>query len=542
MKYLLLTAAFLLCGFVGNAAESPVDSLLQELDEELKIEEVYVASKLDYIQNLQQELNTLDEGNFSARYEKYAQLFDAYKSFNYDSAFRYVNKLQDIAYHLEDESRINESKLKQAFIFLSSGMFKETFDTLNTIQSATLPKEKKQEYFSLMARAFYDLADFNKDEYFTSAYTARANTYVDSVLSVSAPDSYEYLYFRGLRSARMSDIEEGIADLETLISRNDLSYHQSAVVASTLSDLYLRTGKTKKAISLLARAAIFDIKSSTRETAAILNLANILYQQGDLRRAYQYTKKALEYANFYGARHRKIQVGSILPIIEEEKLQTVESQKELLLKYSVAVTILSVCIVLFIIFSLKQVKKLRLAKKEIDSANCILQETNQQLLDTNNKLVEANRIKEEYIGYYFNINSEYLDKIAKFKKAVEQSLLAKKFDHIRYIVGNINLKKEREELFVSFDKVFLKLFPGFISEFNSFFKEEDQIKLSGNQLLNTDLRIFALIRMGIHDNDKIAKILNYSVNTIYTYKTRVKNKAIIPNDEFEQRMMDIKPI
>lgn len=540
MKYFALTMIFFFSCF-SVYANPGSDSLLIKLDAELKIANAYTASKAEQIKALQQEFKKSGTADVAARYGINSMIYEAYKSFNYDSAFYYANRLQNIAYTLGDKAKINDSKVKLGFIFLSSGMFKETFDTLNTVNTALLSDSTKQEYYSLMARAYYDLADFNKHSSYAATYTKTGNSYVDSVLALSAPESYTFLYFRGLRNARMSNIEEGLLDMEKLNSRENISYHQSAVISSTLSDFYLRIGEPEKAIQLLAKAAIFDIKSSTKETAAILTLANILYEQGDIKRAYQYTKKALEDANFYGARHRKIQVGSILPIIEEEKLNTVESQKHLLITYSIILTVLAACIVLFVMIILKQLKKLRLKKIEIDTANSILQDMNQQLQETNNKLIEANRIKEEYIGYYFNINSEYVDKIEKFKQAIDQNLMAHKFDNIRYIVGNVNLKKEREELFLSFDKIFIKLFPDFILKFNSFFKEEDQIKLPDNQLLNTDLRIFALIRMGIHENEKIAKILSYSVNTIYAYKTRIKNKAIIPNDEFEKRMMDIKP-
>ena len=121
-------------------------------------------------------------------------------------------------------------------------------------------------------------------------------------------------------------------------------------------------------------------------------------------------------------------------------------------------------------------------------------------------------------------------------------LMAKKFDDIRFVVNNINLKKEREDLYFSFDKVFLKLFPDFVTTFNSFFREDDRVVLKEGQLLNTELRIFALIRMGIHDTEKIAKILDYSINTIYNYKARIKSKSIVPNEEFEQKIMEIQAI
>ena len=156
--------------------------------------------------------------------------------------------------------------------------------------------------------------------------------------------------------------------------------------------------------------------------------------------------------------------------------------------------------------------------------------------------MEANKIKEEYIGYFFSGNSEFYTRIERFKRSVEQKIVDRKLDEIRFLVNNLNLKQERDELLKNFDAIFLKLFPNYIEEFNALFKEEDHIKLKEGELLNTDLRIFALIRMGIHDNEKIARILEYSVNTINTYKTKIKNKSILANDAFEQKIMDFHTI
>lgn len=169
----------------------------------------------------------------------------------------------------------------------------------------------------------------------------------------------------------------------------------------------------------------------------------------------------------------------------------------------------------------KQVKKLRITQKA---------------------LLEANRIKEEYIGFYFNANSEYLNKAEALKKSIELKLVTKKLDDIKFIVNNFNLKKDREDLYGNFDTIFLKLFPDFVSVFNSYFKDEDKIVLKEGQLLNTELRIFALIRLGIHDPEKIAKILDYSINTIYNYKARVKSKSILPNEQFERKIMEVSAV
>ena len=317
------------------------------------------------------------------------------------------------------------------------------------------------------------------------------------------------------------------------LQKKDLSLHQLALTTSTMSDIYIRKGQTDTAINFLVRAAIADIQSSTKETSAIFNLSSLLFKSREIQRASVYIQKAVDDAVFYGARQRKVQLSAVLPLIEAEKISQVENQKKILIAYAVGATFLLLVVIILAIIIFRQVNKLKLAKKIITLAN-------EQQHDINNKLIEANKIKEEYIGYFFNVNSDFFAKIERFKKSVDQKISDRKFDEIKFLVNNINLKQEKEELLKNFDKVFLKLFPDFVAEFNSLFKKEDQIKLKDNELLTTDLRIFALMRMGIHDNEKIAQILEYSVNTVYTYKTKIKNKSIVPNDEFEHRIMEIK--
>jgi DNA-binding NarL/FixJ family response regulator len=154
----------------------------------------------------------------------------------------------------------------------------------------------------------------------------------------------------------------------------------------------------------------------------------------------------------------------------------------------------------------------------------------------------TNMIKDEYIGFFFNVHSDYIDKIDRLKRSVEKNIRDKRYEEIASTLNRLNTNFERENLSHSFDKVFLNLFPRFVDDFNALFATEHQIHLHDGQLLNSELRIFALIRLGIHDNESIGKILNYSVNTIYTYKTKVKNKSLIPNEEFEDKIMLIKAV
>lgn len=524
----IITLVLIFCSF-GVFAVSQ-DSLLRVLDSELLREDYYVRIKAEEISTLSavlQEENLENERKFRIC----ANILEGYKSFHYDSAFLYATKLQSIASKSGDPLKIAEARIKLGFIFISSGMFKEASDTLKNVISRIPDPRLRAEYYSVMAIMHYSMADL-QDQHYAPLYQERGHRYVDSVLYFSSPDSYDHQYYKGLRHIRKGEFDDGYRVLTAIIS-DTLSLHQKAIIHSTLSDIFINKGDHLKSIELLAIASICDIRSATKETAAILNLANILYQKRDMKRAYIYTKQALEDANFYGALHRKIQVGSILPIIEEEKINTVEQQKQSLLIYALIVSVLSLIIVFFIVIIYRQLKKLKKAEKEI-------RETNTMLLETNRKLFEAIKIKEEYFNYYFNINSTYIDKIENLKNSIEKNLASNKFDTVRYIVNSLDIKKERSVQYHDFDRVFLKLFPDFVKDFNSLFKEEDRIILTDNELLNTDLRIFALIRMGISENDKIARILGFSVNTIYAYKTRIKNKSLIPNEDFEKKIMEIR--
>jgi tetratricopeptide (TPR) repeat protein len=363
---------------------------------------------------------------------------------------------------------------------------------------------------------------------------------MDSALRLYPPGSFNYGYFTGLRQIKAGDGAHAKAVFGQLLSRPDLTLHQLAVTTSTLSDIYINNGQPDTAIVLLIHAAVADIQTSTKETAAIFNLAQLLYKKGDVRNASSYIEIAIRDAIFYGARQRKVQVSAILPLIEGEKISRVEEQKTIFVTWSIIATLLLLAVVTLVIIVLRQVNRLKAAQRIITEAHTKEQAANQRLVEANNKLSEANKIKEEYIGYFFNADSESFDKIGQFKKAIEQKIAYRKWDDVIALVNSTNPKKEKEELLLNFDKVFLKLFPDFIQRFNDLFREEDKIQHKDNELLNTDLRIFALIRMGIHENEKIARILEYSVNTINTYKTRIKNKSIVPNEEFEQRIMEIR--
>jgi hypothetical protein len=533
MKRFLLLLPFLF--YQPIYAQDNQDIPLIKLNVELNRKKNYDAGKLSRIDQLEQLLSSSD--NLSFRYDVYLKLYNEYKSFNFDKAFNYALKLQQVGTMLNDQPKIAYGKIKLGFILLSSGMFKETFDSLKTVNVKLLSNDAKKEYYFITARTYYDLADFDKDNYYSPIYNKKAGQYIDSAIAFCKPSSFEYQYYNGLKYLKAGIKDKAIVNLKTLLNPRlyHLTDHEYAVTASTLSDIFIQNQQPNKAVELLVLAAIADVKSSTKEAAAMANLAQLLHQRGDMENAYTFIKAAMDDATYYGARQRKIQVGAILPVIASQRINYVEDQRRALIFYASLLTVLVVIIISFAVIIYKQLQKLKLADK-------VILEANQNLQETIHKLDEANKIKEEYIGYYFNLISEYIEKLEKFKRSVDHKLITKRFDDIRILVDNINLTKEREELFINFDKAFLKIFPNFVIAFNSYFSTENQIKLLPSQLLNADLRIFALIRLGITDTEKIAHILGYSVNTIYNYKARLKSKSNIPNDDFEEVIMTIRAV
>ena len=515
---------------------------LAELDRAIDSTSRYDANKQHVLTQYRNTLIATPKDDWPARYGDYLRLFEEYKVFNYDSAFAYARQLQAAAIQIGDPAKIVHARLKLGFCLLSSGLFKETLDSLREIHVGGAPDSLQAEYYALMGRYYYDLGDFDNDGYNTPAYTVKGNNYIDSALRLFPSGSFNGSYYKGLKEIKSGQGSNAINDFRLLLDRPDLTLHQLAVTTSTLSDIYITNNQPDTAIRLLIRAATADIQSSTKETAAIFNLAQLLYKKGDVRNASSYIEIAIRDAVFYGARQRKVQVSAILPLIEGEKVSRVEEQKSLFATWSIIATCLLLAVIALVITVYRQVGRLKAAQAIITEAHIKEQAINQRLQETNNKLSEANKIKEEYIGYFFNADSEFFAKVEKFRKSLEQKIAYRKWEDIITLVNNTNLKKEKEELQQNFDKIFLKLFPDFIQKFNDLFREEDRVQLKDHEFLNTDLRIFALVRMGIHDTEKIARILEYSVNTINTYKTKIKNKSIVPNEEFEQRIMEIRTL
>jgi hypothetical protein len=534
MRIFILILFFSFFGYTAYSS-AKTDSILAQLKIELSRKKIYDTQKELRIKKLKAALGAIPKTNYNAQYNICGKLYEEYKVYQYDSAYVYTQKLLSISKITKDVSKEYDSKIKVSFLLLSSGMFKETFDGLNQINSHLLNDSSRLEYYATKTRAYSDLAEYNSDKNYAPFDKAEAIKYIDSAIALSKPNSFERLYHEGNRQVISDQIQQPSPYFVELLAHYNITEHQRAMVATGLSSFYNGPNQDEDRIFLMTVGAINDIRSSTKETLAIFKLGQQLYLDGNVKDAYTFIQQAMDDAQFYGARLRKIKIGAVLPVVAAQINITTENEKNKFLVYFLSITVVAILISLvsFIVFI--QLKRLKVKEK-------IIEEKNVQLEKINNKLIEDTHIKEEYIGYFFNVISGYILKLEKLKRNVERKISIKKYDDVLLSVNEINIKKERETLFYTFDHIFLKIFPNFINIFNSLLKKEDQIWPKDNEVLNTDLRIFALMRLGINDNETIANILEYSVNTIYVYKMRIKAKALVPSDQFDHKIMDIKAV
>ena len=289
------------------------------------------------------------------------------------------------------------------------------------------------------------------------------------------------------------------------------------------------------------------MKSAVREYISLRKLAVLLYQEGDIDRAYSYLKLCMDDAVFCNARLRILEILQIFPLINDTYQQKAEKQQEQMKWALISISLLSIFLLIAIFYVYKQMKRVAAARHEVIDANKRLKELNEELHRYNLQLKEANHIiaensylKEEYIGRYMDQCSVYLEKMDNYRRSLGKIAATGKVDELyKNIKSSKFIEEELKEFYANFDNTFLQLFPTFVEDFNTLLAEGEQIYPKANERMSTELRIFALIRLGITDSVKIAQFLRYSVTTIYNYRTKVRNKAAGDRDQLEQEVMKI---
>jgi hypothetical protein len=550
--WLLGFCSLLLGRLPALAGPSAADSLLRVLDQTLAQQSRYDQQRRARIAKLTAEFQA-NKADAPAHYQTALRIYDEYQVFKYDSAFAYSLRLAALARRLHSPARLQAARIRLAFTLRSAGLFKEAFDTLNVINPRHLAVPDKADFYEMYNIVCIELAEYEPNAYYTPLYLKKAYAYADTAARYSRPGTYAQLARLLFKAREQHDLAAGQV-VYARLRQLPLTAHQLATTSCNLGRLYERTGQPEAALQLMALAAINDLKSSTKEGIALYLVAQYCYERGDLERAHRYIGEARKAAAFFNTRQRLMQMAPLSALIDGQTITFAESQRQQARGYTVIVSVLAALVLAFACISYVQLRRLRRAGALLTASNQELhdknhklqvlndkqQMLNQKLRELNQGLNEANRIKEEYIGYYFNNTARYIDKLESLKKKLATMLATKQIPVAQRMVEEIDIKSERTDLFKGFDTVFVQLFPNFVTEFNALFTEADRIHLADTQLLNTELRIFALIRLGITDSEQISRILGYSIHTVYAYKTRVKNRSFLPNEAFEARVLAIQ--
>ena len=527
------------------ADSSRADSLLLKLDQAIKERPIYMEQKELKLVELKRQLHRQipDEERFAIL----GTLLDEYRSFNTDSALHMAEEREQIAIRLGNREYIDNARMNKADVLGMTGMYKEVMDLMRNIHIDRLPVDIHPYYYHIYRTVYGLMADYAVTAYEKKLYTELTDKYRDSLLLVNKDNLLIHTLIQSDQYNVRNEYDKAIRLLTDYLALQKDYEHDVAICAYTLSESYRLKGDKEKEKEYLIVSAMADMKTAVREYISLRKLAVLLYQEGDIERAYSYVKICMEDAAACNARLRKLEILEIFPIINDAYQQKTEKQQEQMKWALVSISLLSLFLLLAIFYVYKQMKKVAAARREVIDANKRLKELNDELHLSNAQLKEANHsiaensyLKEEYIGRYMDQCSVYLEKMDNYRRSLGKIAATGNVEELyKNIKSSKFIEVELKEFYTNFDNTFLQLFPTFVEDFNALLADDEQISLKAGERMNTELRIFALIRLGITDSVKIAQFLRYSVTTIYNYRTKVRNKAAGDRDLLEQEVMTI---
>lgn len=540
------TLLFLLLSFPANAIEN-IDSLLIHIDNAIENSEQYTKEREHRITSLKEAKRFIKPYSVEA-YNINNQLFEEYKQYICDSALHYENQNMDIAIALNDTYRTYESKLKIAFIMGSSGMYKESIDLLETINRNALHENMEVEYYYTYLKVYNELAFYTQDKKSSDNYWRISDGYLKKLRAIIHRDENLELQLKEDSARNVHNFDMALDINDIWLSRIKKGTPDYALATFHRSLIYQWQGMVKEQKLYLALSAISDIESAIKDQASLRMLAQVLFEEGDIDRAYNYIRYSWNATMFYNAKLRSLQTATILSIIDKTYQAKIEKQKSDLQKYLLLISSLVILLTIALLIIFKQIKRLSENKISLQQANDELSKLNSDLVELNNilkstnlSLSESNKIKEVYIGRFLELCAVYITKIDEFRRKVHSRVKEGKIKEIQQMTQSPDLMDEEyEELYVNFDNAFLQLFPDFVEKVNNLLHENDRFNLKKGELLNPELRIIALMRLGINDGTKISHFLRYSLTTVYNYRTKIKNRSFLNKDDFDSKILEIK--
>mgnify|MGYP003082322906 FL=1 len=514
---------------------------LEDLDKVVANQQIYTNARLRMLDSLKSDLRKADDLHKKYAIEK--ELFAGYQSFVVDSALLYAQKKLSLAQRLNDAEELSYSYLDVASMLIKGGNYKEANEVLQRLNVRNASSNLRNYYYTVNQDLYTTLQTVSLTANERKLYNEKSSLYKDSILSLKLDPSVWVVTDRMMDKHRYKDALQILLKEYPTLNVDD---RRMAYVAYSISDIYRLMGNREKEKQYLIVSAIADIKSAVKEYISLRRLATLLYEDGDIERSYLYMKRALEDAIYCNARLRVIEVSDIMPIINKAYEDKTQREKYVTLLALVSISVLSLMLIGLVFLLRRQMKKLSVTQHalrdknaELYKLNDVLSKTNDALSESNDSLSEASRIKDMYIAQFMTECSTYIDKMELYRKQLRKvATTGSKTELLDILKSPTFIEKEVDAFFATFDATFLSLFPNFVHDFNQLLLPESQVVNKKDKRLNTELRICALIRLGISDNERLAAFLRCSKATIYSYRSRTRLKSLQP-DLFEEQLMNL---
>lgn len=497
---------------IGISA-SQCDDALRRLDKALEERNDFINARQNHIDSMTVRLSLVPHAQ---RQKLLMEIGLAYTSFVNDSAIAYFTRGENEAISPDEALAFRLHKISNLPL---SGLFDTAIQNYESIDPDSVPDTLKEMYYEHGRRMYSYVASFH------SAYTplfkqynAKALDRQQHLLEVLEPDSEAHKFNLGEYRFLTGEDSEARAYLSDVLFSKGSSGKYNARAAHHLSKLALKDSESDAYDYFLALSAIDDVKSATLEVIALQELGADMYRRGDIDRAHAYLSTALENAVKCGATLRMIESSRSLPIIEQAHSDQLRSRNHTMMWVLGVIVVLMLGLVTMIVLLYRQYIRMK---------------------SLHEGLRQANRTKEVYISQFLNLCSIYMDKLNQFCKIANRKISTGKVDDLyRMTKSGRFVDEQSREFYEVFDNAFLHLYPDFVSEVNKLLRDDSKIVLKEGELLNTELRILAFTRLGIEDSTRIAQVLNYSLNTIYAYRNRLKARAA-DRTNFEANVMKI---
>jgi hypothetical protein len=514
--------------------------LLMSLDTILSKKESFVKAKLQKIDFLKQQAK--EEHDVRSLIKTYNEIYDEYYVFNFDSAQIYVDRGLQLARQLGDHYYINLNTMMKSQLLAIAGLYSEAIDNINDITPSTLDNAHLFKYYFTYFTLYSYWADYCNDKTYSPQYRAKAIGYLKKAIPLLHKNDSEYDYYMGeyYIYVERNDVK-ALQHYFSTLKKTPVNSRFYAMACFAIANNYSAHKDMVRYEKYLIKACISDVMCCTKENLALQDLAMYLFKQDEnnIERAESYINTSMEDAKFYNNRLRILEISQKLPTIVSAYQSTVNEKNRYQKLALIFISLLVIGLFISTYLIVRQNNLLTSRRKELSKNNGLLTKLNKQLSELNSQLINTNNKRESLARLYINLCAKYIDKLNKYQILVKRKIKANQVNELLSTISSSKLSEEDATIFINrFDKAFLDLYPTFIEEINNLLKEDYRIVIAQNKALNTELRIFALIRLGVKDSSEIADLLFYSPQTIYNYRSALKNRAI-NRDTFEADVLKL---